>query len=85
MNKSLLIAAAMTGLIAACSSTPKTSSTNPDDLVTGECSSVNSCKGQGQCGGVGHACAGKNSCKGQGWIKLSKLECSKKGGQFKAD
>ena len=49
----------------------------------GECWGVNGCKGQGECGGKGHACAGKNACKGEGWLGLSKDECEKKGGKFK--
>jgi uncharacterized membrane protein len=84
MNKSLLMAAAITGLmVSACSTTPKTA-TSSSEVATGECHGVNSCKGQGECGGAGHSCAGKNSCKGQGWIKLSKVTCETKGGKFKS-
>lgn len=50
----------------------------------GECWGVNSCKGQGECGGVGHSCSGKNACKGQGWLSLTHAECDAKGGKFKA-
>ncbi len=86
MNKSLLMAAAITGLmVSACSTTPKASTANSSEVATGECHGVNSCKGQGECGGAGHSCAGKNSCKGQGWIKLSKVACDAKGGKFKSD
>lgn len=52
--------------------------------VKGECSGVNSCKGQGECGGVGHSCAGKNACKGKGWLALTKADCDAKGGKFAA-
>ena len=84
MNKSVIIAAALTGLMmTACSTTSKTTST--DSASMGECNGVNSCKGQGACGGPGHSCAGKNSCKGQGWLKLSKADCDAKGGKFKAE
>lgn len=80
MNKSVFIAAAVAGLmVTACTSAQKTG-----EVATGECHGVNSCKGQGECGGAGHSCAGKNSCKGQGWVKLSKSECDTKNGQFKA-
>lgn len=51
--------------------------------VKGECYGVNSCKGQGECGGVGHACAGKNACKGKGWIGLAKADCEGRGGKYK--
>ncbi len=84
MNKSVLIAAAVTGLMmSACSTTPTNSSAS--STATGECHGVNSCKAQGECGGAGHSCAGKNSCKGQGWVKLSKADCDKKDGKFKAE
>jgi len=83
MNKSLLAAAAVAGLMAsACSSAQKSGGTA--EMATGECHGLNSCKGQGECGGVGHMCAGKNSCKGQGWVKLSKSDCDTKSGKFKA-
>lgn len=49
----------------------------------GECHGVNACKGQGECGGTGHACSGKNACKGQGWIGLAKADCEGRGGRFK--
>ncbi|HTL12013.1 MAG TPA: hypothetical protein VL588_05975 [Bdellovibrionota bacterium] len=50
----------------------------------GECSGVNSCKGQGECGGKGHSCAGYNECKGKGWITLTKAECDAKKGTWVA-
>ncbi|PIU01027.1 MAG: hypothetical protein COT74_00540 [Bdellovibrionales bacterium CG10_big_fil_rev_8_21_14_0_10_45_34] len=80
-NKTLLVAAALAGLVATsgCSSTQK----NQGEVAMGECHGINSCKAQGECGGAGHSCAGKNSCKGQGWVKLSKSDCSQKGGTFK--
>lgn len=82
MNKTAILTAAFAGLmLSSCAS--KTTSTNTSSLAAGECHSVNSCKGTGECGGAGHSCAGKNSCKGQGWIKLSKKECDAKGGTFK--
>lgn len=49
----------------------------------GECLGVNSCKGQGACGGVGHECAGNNECKGKGWLSLSEAECEGRHGTFK--
>lgn len=51
----------------------------------GKCVGVNSCKGQGACGGDGHECAGKNACKGQGWTKASQADCKKKNGKFEAE
>ena len=83
MNKTILLAAAVTGLMmAGCSTAGSSSGTS---VAAGECHGVNSCKGKGECGGAGHSCAGKNSCKGQGWVKLSKADCEGKGGKFKAE
>ncbi len=83
MNKTILVTAALTGLmLTACASNP-TSSNSDSSAAAGECHGVNACKGQGECGGPGHACAGKNSCKGQGWVKLSKADCDQKSGTFK--
>jgi len=43
-----------------------------------KCYGANKCKGQGACGGAGHACAGKNGCKGQGFVEVdSKDACLK--------
>ena len=82
MNKATIVTAALAGLMmAGCASGAKT--TDSSSVAQGECHGVNSCKGQGECGGAGHSCAGKNSCKGQGWLKLSKAACDAKGGQFK--
>jgi uncharacterized membrane protein len=54
-----------------------------ETAAKGECHGVNACKGQGECGGTGHACAGKNACKGQGWIALSRADCDARGGKHK--
>ena len=46
-----------------------------------KCEGVNTCKGQGACGGAGHDCAGKNACKGKGWVEMSAADCTAKGGK----
>ena len=66
------------------SETPTPPAATPK-ATKGECHGVNSCKGQGECGGPKWDCAGNNSCKGQGWITLTASDCAKKGGTFKAD
>ncbi|MBT3236148.1 MAG: hypothetical protein HN353_09380 [Bdellovibrionales bacterium] len=86
-NKRLL-GVALTGLVLAAGCAAGTTGSNSNSAasaqaVMGECHGVNACKGAGACGGKGHSCAGKNSCKGKGWLKLSKAECSEKGGTFK--
>jgi uncharacterized membrane protein len=82
MQKSLkgaLIATAVAGLFMA-------QGARADHHESGEgaevkCLGVNECKGKGACGVPGkHDCHGQNECKGKGWIKLSKDECTKKGG-----
>ncbi len=93
--KSSLFLSAVTGVLAfSASAAPasgeahkgqKAAAGNDSVAMMGECSGINSCKGQGACGGKTHGCAGKNSCKGQGWIKTSKAECAEKAGKFKAD
>ncbi|OQW47592.1 MAG: hypothetical protein A4S09_14865 [Proteobacteria bacterium SG_bin7] len=84
MNKTVVLTAALTGLImAGCASGAKGTSDSSSSVAQGECHGVNSCKGTGECGGAGHSCAGKNSCKGKGWLKLSKADCDSKGGTFK--
>jgi len=72
MNKNLIMAAAITGLMAAGSLTMLTTA-HAGEL--GECHGINGCKGKGECGGKGHSCAGKNKCAGKGWSKLSKKDC----------
>lgn len=87
MNKTSLVAAAITGLMmtsVGCSSTQKGATSSGGDMAQGQCHGVNACKGHGECGGAGHACAGKNSCKGKGWVKMSKADCTEKGGEFKS-
>jgi uncharacterized membrane protein len=46
------------------------------------CFGINSCKGQSYCATVKNGCAGQNACKGKGWLKVSREECSAKGGQI---
>lgn len=98
MTKKSILAAAMGGVLlglqsmAAETSHSKASESNtsttafaPASDSTGECWGVNSCKGKGECGGPGLSCAGTNSCKGKGWVSLTKKECEKKKGKFKAN
>lgn len=79
--KGVLALTASASIMAGCV-TSGTSTTASSEA--GECHGINSCKGQGACGGKGHSCAGKNSCKGQGWLKMSQSDCEAKGGKFKA-
>ena len=85
--------------LSACSTTPPSSDGKRDRdreaagagggkgddtaAMTGECYGINACQGKGDCGGKSNSCAGKNSCKGKGWIKMSRIDCEEKGGEFK--
>jgi len=85
MNKKTTLAASALAAIAMAAGCGHTAKTVSGDMgAKGECYGVNSCKGQGACGGPGHACASQNACKGQGWISLAKADCEGKGGKFKA-
>ena len=93
-KKSVLLTAAMTGLltVTACSTPSKSVSAD----TVGMCYGVNACKAQGDCAGKVEgcdgkngcesvsSCAGKNSCKGKGFKKLSKKECDAKNGKFQS-
>lgn len=82
-RKKALLGAALTGMLAAAGGA---SANQPDGMKPREgaveCSGVNACKGQGECGGKNHGCAGQNECKGKGWISLSPKECEAKGGTY---
>ncbi len=83
MTNKALMGAAFAGLLmttVGCASTHHSSSPK---MAQGECHGVNSCKGQGACGGAGHSCAGHNECKGKGWLKMSEAACSEAGGTYK--
>ena len=84
-KQTLFVSAALTGLLLAtgCAS-QKGNTESSSSVAMGECHGVNSCKGTGDCGGKGYSCAGKNACKGKGWLKMSKADCTEKGGKFKA-
>jgi hypothetical protein len=80
-TKGMLIASTAAGLIltGAVAARADSHEKTGGDMV--HCSGVNTCKGQGACGGEGHACAGMNACKGKGWVEMSAEECQKKGGK----
>ena len=78
-KKKMLLAASMAGLLAITGTLVGASAVYAADI---QCSGINACKGQGECGGKGNSCAGKNACKGQGWVKSDPAEaCAEKGGK----
>jgi hypothetical protein len=83
MNKTIkgaFLAASVAGFFASAAGSVAVASEKDGDKVV--CAGINSCKGTGTCAGAGHACAGHNGCKGQGNSKVSKKECSDKGGKI---
>ncbi len=74
-----LIGAALAGLTMTLSACPEQAA----QANEGQCHGVNSCKGQGECSGVGHDCGGHNECKGQGWTKTTTEACAEQNGEFK--
>ena len=95
-EKSQLIMGAIAGLILmggnAIAETKAAPAAQADEQVS--CYGVNSCKGQGSCHGKVDSCSGKNkcstevscagsnSCKGKGFTKMSKKDCTAKGGKL---
>ncbi|HKD41799.1 MAG TPA: hypothetical protein VKB87_16065 [Myxococcaceae bacterium] len=72
-----LLGAAVAGILAAVlpAQAQKIPAEKLKKMEVVPCYGVNSCKGAGQCSGVGHECAGENSCKGQGWLAIPKEAC----------
>jgi hypothetical protein len=79
--RTIVISAAMAGLLAGTLGTTGCSSSK-DDSATGaaassaatdkhDCKGLNSCKGKGGCSQGDQGCKGKNSCKGKGGCKVT--------------
>ena len=76
--KTVLLTAALAGVTMAASGCANKQA----EANSGQCHGVNTCKGQGECGGKTHDCGGKNECKGNGWVTSSADDCETKGGEF---
>jgi hypothetical protein len=78
---SILMAAAISGIVAGADDTARESAAFQAALVSSAqplgdgkdgkhaCKGQNACKGQGGCKTDKHACKGQNACKGQGGCK----------------
>ncbi|HTA93590.1 MAG TPA: hypothetical protein VK745_28625 [Polyangiaceae bacterium] len=78
---SILMAAAISGIVSGTPADSNTGSAAPLDSATSAqqlddskgskhaCKGQNACKGQGGCKTEKHACKGQNACKGQGGCK----------------
>jgi uncharacterized membrane protein len=81
--KGAVIAAAVAGLFSAgIALAEQQAGTKGATEAKVHCEGINSCKGHGECAGVGHDCAGHNECKGKGWITTTESECKSKGGKI---
>lgn len=77
-KKKTLLAASVAGLLAVTGAMVLPQAVYADV----QCSGINACKGQGECGGKGTSCHGTNACKGQGWVKTASSEaCTAAGGK----
>jgi len=74
---SLLLGAAVAGILATSHSAraQQIPAERLKNMPVVPCYGINSCKGTGQCAGMGHECAGENSCKSQGWLAIPKEAC----------
>lgn len=76
--RTLILSAAMTGLVAGtaltitgCSGNGAGRSASDSAMNKHDCKGQNSCKGQGGCSTGDMGCKGKNSCKGKGGCKMT--------------
>lgn len=46
-----------------------------------QCTGINACKGTSECQTPDSSCKGQNSCQGDGWIRTTKDECLRRGGE----
>jgi hypothetical protein len=77
-KKKALIAASIAGLVAMIGAMATAGVVYAEGV---QCTGINACKGQGECGGESHGCGGKNACKGLGWVaKATETDCTGAGG-----
>jgi hypothetical protein len=78
--RTLIISAAMAGLVAGTMATTgcksssdsgKAAASSDTSSAKHDCKGMNSCKGQGGCSQGDQGCKGKNSCKGKGGCKVT--------------
>lgn len=95
-KNSVLLTAAMSGLLIAAGCSATAQSGDAAKTTVGKCMGVNACKGHSDCATKMDACNGKdgcqsmsscaghNSCKGKGFKKMTKEQCDEKNGKFEA-
>jgi hypothetical protein len=77
--RTIVISAAMAGLLAGTMATTGCKSSKDDSGAAAsasatdkhDCKGMNSCKGKGGCSQGDQGCKGKNSCKGKGGCKVT--------------
>ncbi len=80
--KSLLLGAALSGLLLASGCAHSMDSLAAGEMAKGQCHGVNDCKGKGECKTANNSCEGKNDCKGKSWMSMAKTDCDTKGGIY---
>jgi hypothetical protein len=77
-TRTLIISAAMTGLLAGsaitftgCMSDKSGTAASDSSMSKHDCKGMNSCKSQGGCKTGDMGCKGKNTCKGKGGCKVT--------------
>jgi hypothetical protein len=77
-KKSLLLGAAVAGMMGAGTLMTASSAVAADKAVTtGHCMGANACAGKGACAQAPqHDCATKNGCKGKGYTETTKADCN---------
>ncbi len=82
MKKSILLAAAIAGVVGSASSQTALAAGKKSSVA---CMGVNGCAGKGTCKTDANACKGQNTCKGKGiMMKKSEAACKKAGGTVMA-
>lgn len=76
MKNSILMKAAVAGLIGAAAMIIVPAHAEADAGAKGHCVGANACKGKTGCKQEGkNDCAGKNGCKGKGFVEKTKAQC----------
>jgi hypothetical protein len=83
-QKSLLLGAALSGLLVVTGCAHSTDSMSTGEMAKGQCHGVNDCKGKDECKTATNSCEGKNDCKGKSWVSMSNADCDTKGGTYVA-
>lgn len=82
-NKSLVFAAAVTGLLGTACTAPVDGNNTGETTQSVKCTGIHECAGNSECAGNGNeSCQGTNECAAYGWVSAdSEQDCVDKGGE----